>query len=99
MSFIDFCAKSPLIRWIWGLLPSRCQYPQCEDLYLRWTEHSLQALNSDRQLLDWCYICDGCVQKLRQQAFKNGWERIDTSDALWTFRTTESQSERPEPLK
>jgi hypothetical protein len=99
MSFKDFCFSSPLIRWMWGLLPSRCQYPDCENNYLRWTEHRLEALNNSRELMEWYHICTDCVQRLRRQAFKNGWERIDNEDAELSFRTFESESERPEPLE
>ena len=99
MSLKDLCLESSLIRRIWGLLPSRCQYPGCEDHYLRWTEHRLEALNRNRELMEWYHICTDCVQKLRQHAFKNGWERMEVEDAELSFCTLDSESKGPEPLE
>ena len=100
MSFKEVCLDSPLIRWFWGLLPSRCEYPGCEDRFLRWTEHRLEQLNRHRELVEWYHICDDCVQKLRQHAWKNGWEQIDNDDTEVAFRAfDESETKGPEPLE
>ena len=95
----NFLIQFPLTRWLWSLLPSRCSHPGCEDLYLRWTEHRVEALNRKREVLYWDYICDACVHKMRQEAFKNNWSTTRLDESRLLFRHPDLESEGPEPLE
>lgn len=98
MSFKEYALFSPFIRFFWSLLPSRCVHPECDDLFLRWTEHKLQALSKDKEVLGEDWICDDCVHKIRAQSFKNGWGTEQTEEGNLLFRNP-LQSEGPEPLE